>query len=561
VRLRILLIVLVCSLLAPSMALAAKSYSADRFDVDVSVQDDGSLLVTETVVFRFTGGSFDTVFRELVTDNTDGVIDIVASMDGQRFPAGKGPGQVDIERGRNVTINWHMQPTSDAVHTFVLSYHMLGVLRKQNDADVLSYRVLPTDHDYTIAASTVRITYPASTRLISEPAIARGKAEIASRTGEVVFRSTDIGRDDTLQVALRFEPGSILLTPPQWQAAQERQQPFVPYMLGLALLLVIGGSAGLVGYWRRFSRGFSAAPSGGLRTMRPPAERAPALAGMIRDEAADPQWQHALGTLLDLGRRGVLVIEQAEAQTRWSGQDFVVRQATQQVTLLPHEDALCKLLFADKKGWTGTVKMSQVSGAIAERWSGFTKALQGEMRAAGLFDPLREHVRRRLFVTAVVVLIAGLLAVVPAILLLNVFGGSVMSIPIALLILSCIVFVAGASFSVSSDAALQEKARWQAFASYLKDVAKGKEPFVGARLMEEYLPYAASFGLAAEWAKLFKQRGDEQVMAWFRPLTSAADGGSAAFIAMIAASSSVGAGGGAGGAGAGAAGGGASGAH
>lgn len=137
-RLRILLIVLVCSLLAPSIALAAKSYSADRFDVDVAVQDDGSLLVSETVVFRFVGGSFDTVFRELVSDETDGIIDIVATMDGKSLPLGKGPGQVEIEQGNPITINWHMAPTSDATHTFGLSYRMLGVVRKHGDADVLS---------------------------------------------------------------------------------------------------------------------------------------------------------------------------------------------------------------------------------------------------------------------------------------------------------------------------------------------------------------------------------------------------------------------------------------
>jgi uncharacterized membrane protein len=126
------------------------------------------------------------------------------------------------------------------------------------------------------------------------------------------------------------------------------------------------------------------------------------------------------------------------------------------------------------------------------------------------------------------------------------------------MLLSCVAFVCGGVFSPLSDAAAKERSGWQSFASYLKDVAKGKELFVGARLMEDYLPYAAGAGLAAGWAKLFKQRGDEGVMAWFQPL-AADDGGEGAFVAMMSAGSSAGSSGGAAG-GAGAAGGGASGA-
>jgi hypothetical protein len=553
---------LVLSLLLPSVALAAKSYGADRFDVDIVLQDDGSLLVTETVIFRFSGGPFTTVFRELETGETDGVIDVVATMDGKPLPAGKGAGQVEIEQGRRIKINWHLPPTSDETHVFGLSYRMLGVVRQQSDADVLSMRVLPAEHDYTIGASTVRITYPSSTRLIADPSVVKGKADITSRAQGVTFQSTDINDDETLQVNLRFEPGSILLTPPQWQAEQTSQGQFVPYVLGLAALLLFGGSGALALYWRRFTRAITPMAASALRTMRPPAERSPAMAGMIKDEAADTVWQHALGTLFDLGQRGVLVIEESPERSRWKPQDFIISLTAQPAGMLPHESALLSLLFGDKKkGRQDSVKMSDMSGAVAARWSTFTKALQGEMRTAGLWDATRERVRRQLMIVAGITLFAGLVAFVPAIALLRVFGPSLMVIPIAIALLSCVAFVFAAAFSPATDAAVKEKAQWQSFAAYLKDVAKGKEPFVGARLLEDYLPYAASFGLAGDWAKLFKQRGDEKIMAWFRPLATAADGGSAAFIAMIGASSSAGASGGAGGAGAGAAGGGASGAH
>jgi hypothetical protein len=61
-------------LLAPTMpALAtvrtqtipAKSYSADRFDEQIAVQSDGTLLVRETIVFKFIGGPFTFVYRDI----------------------------------------------------------------------------------------------------------------------------------------------------------------------------------------------------------------------------------------------------------------------------------------------------------------------------------------------------------------------------------------------------------------------------------------------------------------------------------------------------------------
>jgi hypothetical protein len=49
---------LVMLLLAPRQAVPAKEYSADRFDASIAVQEGGSLIVTETVTFKFVGGPF-----------------------------------------------------------------------------------------------------------------------------------------------------------------------------------------------------------------------------------------------------------------------------------------------------------------------------------------------------------------------------------------------------------------------------------------------------------------------------------------------------------------------
>lgn len=78
---KVLLCVLFLSLLAGNVAAQGQSYHAQRFDVDVVVREDGSLAVTETVVFEFAGDPFTFVFRELETDRTDGMRNIRAAVD------------------------------------------------------------------------------------------------------------------------------------------------------------------------------------------------------------------------------------------------------------------------------------------------------------------------------------------------------------------------------------------------------------------------------------------------------------------------------------------------
>ncbi len=210
-----LLLALVGLLLWPGTALGAKEYSADRFDVNAAVQTDGSLLVSETVVFRFIGGPFTYVFRELPTDYTDGITEIAASIDGVTLPPGQGAGQVEISGRDPIKVTWHFAPTSDATPTFVLRYRTLGVVRQERDADLLLWYALPTDYDYRIASSTVRVTFPRTATLLSTPEVRKGQAAVEAGAGQITFSARDLKANSTLLVALRFPSGSLVEAPPQ----------------------------------------------------------------------------------------------------------------------------------------------------------------------------------------------------------------------------------------------------------------------------------------------------------------------------------------------------------
>src|SRR5262245_51145889 len=120
-------------------AAAAKSYSAEHFDSRIRVVATGALEVTETVVFRFEGGPFDHVFREIPLRHTDGLEIVSAEMDGRTLTFGKGTGQVDVRRESPLRVRWNFAPVSDATHTFVLTYVARGAVRREGNADLLDW--------------------------------------------------------------------------------------------------------------------------------------------------------------------------------------------------------------------------------------------------------------------------------------------------------------------------------------------------------------------------------------------------------------------------------------
>ena len=79
---------LVMLLLSQRQAVPAKDYAAERYDAAIMVNEGGSLLVTETVTFKFVGGPFTYVFRDIPTDKTDGITIKSASMDDQTMQHG-----------------------------------------------------------------------------------------------------------------------------------------------------------------------------------------------------------------------------------------------------------------------------------------------------------------------------------------------------------------------------------------------------------------------------------------------------------------------------------------
>lgn len=550
-----------------------KSYGAERFDVTAEVEPGGSLRVQETVVFHFQGGPFTFVFREVPTDFSDGVVDLVATIDGRILPEGDGPGQVEIRRGNPIRVTWHMEPTSNTAREFGLAYRMLGVVRQTPEADLLRWRPLPTEYEYAIGSSQVAVTYPPEWSLAGQPTAEEGQATAAAEPGRAIFRATNLGPNEGLLVNVPFKTGSVISQPPAWQveqqAAAERQAALKEAQngrawiwIGLSGLALMGGTALL---WQALSAYRRPAEKRPGLTYSPPDDLRPAVAGTLRSQGGSVTWEQAQGTLFDLAGRGYLAIEQLPKR-RWRGHDFLIRRLASADELRPHETGLMELLLNDKNGrGHDSVKLSSLNNIISsKRWKAWSEGLQDELTAEGLLDAARKKARARTMALALLPMGLALVVALVMVLRFSAFGWWPLFLAGALLIVAIIWLIGGASISALSDEGVTRAAEWEPFHRYLKAVSQGKAAPANEDEFEGYLPYAAAYGLLHSWAKRFEKRGWKQTPAYFRPLSDAGRPAMSMFVILAATTSSSGGSASSGAAGAagagGAAGGGASGA-
>jgi hypothetical protein len=557
---KLLLPLLFVALLFSIAAQDDKSYSADRFDVDVVAQTDRSLRVEETVAFRFVGGPFSFVFRELPTDHTDGITDIVAGVDGVPWPEGTGPGQVEIEGNDPIVVTWHLSPTSDTVQNFTLSYRALGVVRQGEEGDVLDWQALPDEYEYDIASSTVTVSYPAGATRQGEPEVTAGKAEAAAGNGQVVFTQGNLSSGDPLVVRLNFAPGAFAGAPPVWQAQQAAQNSRAWMWIAAAAATLVGGLLAIFAAARPYQRTIRKSNS---FLHKPPMDLPPALAGWLFNQTIS--WQHGLATLFDLAERGLIRIEETAEKKWYQTNQFAITLLDRPGDLRPHENALLDLLFTDKSGASyDTITMSDMGKLItSSRWKKFTESLEGEAEAQGLISREAKERGKRMVIWGVVFMILLLPLALLVFLLYASFGFWPLLLAGAIFMVGLFALLFGATVSPLSDRGAKLAETFDPFRRFLDQAGKGKIDVPDPAYYEAYLPYATAFGQAEPWVKQQSKSGYDVVPSYFRGLS---DDGSANMVVFIAAISAANSSGGsasasaAGAAGAGAAGGGASGA-
>src|SRR5258708_4424593 len=420
----LLLLVPVVSAYAASgtQTLPAKDYSADRFDAQITVQNDRTLLFKETVVFNFVGGPFSFVYRDIPTDKTDSIAIQSAYMDDRLFSEGTGSGQVEIIRDNPIQVTWHFAPTSDATHTFVLNYRVQGVVQREQNVYACYGEALATQYDYTIRYSTITVTYPQQATLLDSPQVRQGTATISTVPNEVTFSASNLSANTLLEIGLRFAPGSLITQPPHWQQQQEFIDALILPFFSAGIVVFLLGTFLLILYYRRQRRHIPFDVEQNARLSEPPDNLPPAIAGTLLHSkpswnqalatlfdlviyylglANTPaSWNQALATLFDLADRGIVgfvVTPDDKPGTGFSIWDvgyisethYLLERRYQPDDLARYERVLLAILFSGTQ--RNTIAMTSLSAVYSSHDLVFTELLKRDMLARGFFDPQRQR--------------------------------------------------------------------------------------------------------------------------------------------------------------------------
>ena len=359
--------VIVLLLFFANPALAAKTYHAERFDVQLDLQPGGGMLVTETVAFRFDGGPFTYAFREISQHGTDGVTFLEASMDGSRMPPGTGPGQVEVGSGDPLKVTWHFPPASDTTHVSTVRYQVAGVIRS-GQADTLFWYAIPPDHGYSIATSTVTLNYVPGVEPLETPTLDRS-FDASAVAGGTKLTTASIGDNDGVILIAKFPAGSLISAAPRWQAREQASAATsavalpAGFLSGLAALL-------LGGVWLfitiRADRRELNLPAQSLSPY-PPSDLPPAVVGKLTSGSGN-----FLGTIFDLAQRGLLVVRDEQGFLGWT-RHMLEYSPGAGTTLTTYEQGLLDAIF--KPGQT-SVNLSEVGTRLAGKASVVDKALE-----------------------------------------------------------------------------------------------------------------------------------------------------------------------------------------
>ncbi len=520
-RIRWLIIPLALILLLPTAAQAqSKTLFWERYDVDITVQTNGDMLVEETQIIQFTSGSFTYGYRTIPMGKTEGIEDVQVWEENRQYTQSwdENPFTFSIEdKGNDLVVYWYFPQTTGTRHTFTFRYTVKGGLKiNESKGDSVFWKAIPPDHGFPIKASRTTIHFPAGVEF-GDMVTFGTEAESSIENNTVTFVATRaIPAGQEMEVGVAFKHGLIQAEKPDWQVQEERSSVLNLALGFIGALIAVAGLVGVLLLW--YLRGKD--PEVGLVAeylSEPPSDVRPGVAGTLVDERAD--LQDVIATLVDLARRGYLDMVEAGSSGGLfglgSGSAFDFRKTSKPWDdLLSFEQTLLNKVF----GGHAQRSMSDLKNKFYTAIPQIKKGLYKQTVEHKFFRTDPDTVRGRYAGLGI-----GLLVVAAGIgffafsLLVESAGGIICPF-IAVGLVSVAVIIVGQAMPVKTRHGAEESAKWKAFKRYLRDIERYTNLEEATDQFDRFLPYAIAFGLERSWINKFSAVPSTPMPIWYHPV-------------------------------------------
>ena len=540
---------------APS-AQAAGGERILSFAADYNLAPDGSMGVTETLVWQFGPGEHHGIKRNITVRQgvssppgkyrLYGMSDVVVSS-----PTGANSEVYVSDLGADevIRIGSPTQPfQGEQQQTYVLKYRLAHVANGFPDHAELYWNVTGGRFDIPVDSVKVSVHGPAAvTNALCFKGADRSGAPCAASAGQVAtYSATGLGPREQVTIVASFPASAITDTAPDLRdgdtgfSGAEPGSSVSPSVAKALSLVGYGGglafpvlAAALMGtlVWKRGRDEQYAGLTPGLTPVEgapgpvtyghegpvavqfaPPKGVRPGLVGTIIDEEANTIDVSA--TVVDLAVRGYLTIEEVESGGLFKRADWQLTKLVppaQAEPLLPYEETLFAGIFAE----SNPVLLSGLKNKFHTTLTTAQSQMYAEVTRMGWFRKSPEKARRGWTALGMLVMGAGLasgwfLGIQSS--QIDQVGGVTFVIPsgivlaVGLLLAGGIIYLLGKRMAAKTAAGSAVLAQSLGFKQYLVTAEARQIRFEEAQdIFSRYLPFAIVFGVADRWAGTFSE--------------------------------------------------------
>ena len=500
----LLLLVLLLAAAAPRDA-AARSLVIERFDVEVFVFKEGHIEVTETIQPRFTGewnGIFRTIPVEYRTPqgfNYTLLLDVTSVTDDRGTPL-----KVEQSRERHYRkFKIWVPDARDATRTVILRYRVQNALKFFETHDELYWNVTGDEWEVPITSAAARVRLPPGASGLRALAFTgaygsreqRADVEITHSEVRVRMRRPLAFREG-MTVVVGFDKGLVKEPGPAATALLFLRSNWV-FLLPL-------GAFGLM-FWLWYTRGRDPRRRPIAPRYEPPEGLTPAELGTLVDNS--PDMRDITATLVDLGVRGYLLIEEKEEERLlglWSGKEYVfhLRKKQEEWTdLLPHEYKLLNALF--RKGMLTSVELSDLQNKFYKDLPDIRDRIFERLLHRRYYAQRPDKIKQVYVIAGIIV---GFTTFWAGGMMSSIFGLAPGSFFAAAILTGLIIIGFGwfmPARTVLGGRALEGVLGFEEFLSRV-EADRLDRTIKTPEMFEKYLPYAMALGVEKNWVRAFE---------------------------------------------------------
>ena len=512
------------SLLAASAVPAAadEGWTIDAFDVAITINNDATMAVSETLQVDFGTQQHHGIFRDIPVvyewdQHSNRVyhltVDSVTDGAGRDWPYSVSDNGAD----REIKIG-DPNKTLSGRQTYVIAYTVAGALNGFADHDELYWNVTGQQWSVPINEASATVAVPANGLLwincFQGQTGSREACRDSSTPAHAQFAATRaLSPAEQLTVVAGMQKGVAGNIVPILKATPRTFQEYFSVGLatvaGAVLVLLLGAAWLGRMIWRRgrdmeYASAYYSTkyPTERIRPLfrpeavvpeyGPPDNLRPAQLGLILDESADTK--DVTATIVDLAVRGYLVIKDVKNGKH----DWELIQTKDEATgLLPYEAVIFYGLF---DGRTKQIRLSTIQGKFRSKLEIAETMLYEDSVRLRWFttNPQSTRVRWIVFGVLAVLIGAGVAWALGALAGWGLLG-------IAIILVGALMIATNVLMPRRTGLGTDLFRKTLGFRLYMTRAEKDRQAFAEkAEIFTQYLPYAIVFGCVHRWAKAFE---------------------------------------------------------